>query len=93
MKKAMETYEPNSRIPIPHDCGIKDIRKENDWLIIDFEDDTPPSLEREVMDKIFERLDTGYEWQFCLDRYSLKFAAALAKVPGSCVYDKAKGRH
>ncbi|MBO4326519.1 MAG: hypothetical protein J5950_04545 [Clostridia bacterium] len=63
------------------------------YFIIDFEDDTPPSLEREVMDKIFERLDTGYEWQFCLDRYSLKFAAALAKVPGSCVYDKAKGRH
>lgn len=39
MKKAMETYEPNSRIPIPHDCVIKDIRQESDWLIIDFEDD------------------------------------------------------
>ena len=61
------------------------------YFLIDFADNTPPSVERDVMDKIFERLDTGYDWQFCLDRYGRKFAAAIAKVPDSCVYDKEKG--
>ena len=62
------------------------------YFVIDFDEDTPASVEQTVMDKIFERLDTGYEWQFCLERYSRKFAAAIAKVPGSCVYDKEKGQ-
>lgn len=43
MTKLVETYllDGNnvSDIPLPHDCEIKDIREDDDDLIIDFEDD------------------------------------------------------
>lgn len=43
MKKKVETYQLDgnntSAIPLPHDCEITGIRKEDDYLIIDFEDD------------------------------------------------------
>ena len=39
----VETYSLDgnnaSSIPLPHDCEIKDIREDDDYLIIDFEDD------------------------------------------------------
>ena len=42
MTKRVETYTFDSSsaaiIPVPHDCKIKDIREEDDYLIIDFED-------------------------------------------------------
>ena len=43
MTKIVETYlldgNNASNIPLPHDCEIKDIREDDDYLIIDFEDD------------------------------------------------------
>ena len=43
MTKLVETYLLDginvSNIPLPHDCEIKDIREDDDHLIIDFEDD------------------------------------------------------
>ena len=43
MIKKVETYVLDgnnaSNIPLPHDCEIKDIREDDDYLIIDFEDD------------------------------------------------------
>ena len=43
MAKLIETYlldgNNTSNIPLPHDCEIKDIREDDDCLIIDFEDD------------------------------------------------------
>ena len=39
----VETYSLDGNnafnIPLPHDCEIKDIREDDDYLIIDFEDD------------------------------------------------------
>ena len=43
MTKKVETYlldgNNTSNIPVPHDCEIKDIRENDDCLIINFEDD------------------------------------------------------
>ncbi len=43
LTKRVETYVLDgnnaSNIPLPHDCGIKDIREDDDYLIIVFEDD------------------------------------------------------
>ena len=43
MTKRVETYKfdgnNTSNIPVPHDCKIRDIREEDDYLIIDFEND------------------------------------------------------
>ena len=43
LTKTVETYlldgSNTSGIPLPHDCVIKSIREEDDYLIIDFEDD------------------------------------------------------
>ena len=43
MTKKVETYlldgNNTSAIPLPHDCRITGIREEDDYLIIDFEED------------------------------------------------------
>ena len=43
LMKTTETYQLDGKntdsIPLPHDCVIKDIREDDDYLIIDFEDD------------------------------------------------------
>ena len=43
MTKIVETYlldgNNASNIPLPHDCEIKSIREDDDYLIIDFEND------------------------------------------------------
>ena len=41
MKTATENYVLSGtgvNIPVPHDCEIRDVREENDYLVIDFED-------------------------------------------------------
>ena len=44
----------------------------------------------EVMDKVFNHLDTRPEnWEFSLFYYDAQTAPAVAKVKESCVYDAA----
>ena len=57
-------------------------------FVIYIEPGTDAETEARVMHIIFERLDTGYEWQFSLFTYDRNTEKAVRKVKNSCVWSR-----
>lgn len=55
-------------------------------FVIRFKIGTPGEQEDEVMDKIFNHLDTCSSWQFSLFSYTRVISAKVDQIEGSCVY-------